>query len=174
MTNSSSINIKLNESLDIILKRFCTKNCVLKRNFFSVDIYMVNKNTKVYNIKNINELKDYAIINDTNGNRSVTLHQEKDISAKIYSIFLIKDLLYTLGYVELMHINKDIYEFDYYGKHIFNIINVKSQGIFLSIKNTQIININELFKMLDSLKISFDKSNINFDIEQKEFEKIKK
>ena len=88
MTNSSSINIKLNESLDIILKRFCTKNCVLKRNFFSVDIYMVNKNTKVYNIKNINELKDYAIINDTNGNRSVTLHQEKDVSAKIYSIFL--------------------------------------------------------------------------------------
>ena len=56
-----------------------------------------------------------------------------------------------------MHINKDIYEFDYYGKHIFNIINVKSQGIFLSIKNTQIINIDELFKMLDSLKISFDK-----------------
>lgn len=144
------ISIKIKDNLENITKLLENNHYIMYNSCYTLDIYMINKESNkgisLRNVKDIDSFQNYAIINDTNGVRKVTLYQEKEVEAKVYSIFLIKDLLYQLGYVELMHINQEQYQYQIEKREDafdFVINEVRGQGVFLQFfdtrKNLQLI-----------------------------------
>lgn len=169
MTNFS--NKKSNYCLKILSNCESVKDMLEKNNFtqtnykYHLQIYMVNKNEEFFKIKKLSDIKDYAIIDDDNGDRKVILNNNGIHNAKVHSVFLIHDILYNLGYYELFYINKDTYEYKYKDTS-FKILNVKDEGCFLNLENVAKSKFKELVKLLEKCEIKFDMSNNKIDIIQ--------
>lgn len=164
-------NKKTNYCLKI-LSNFESVNDILRKNNFTqenysyhLQIYMVNKNEEFFKIKKLSDIKDYAIIDDNNGQRKVILNNNGIQDAKVHSIFLMHDILYNLGYYELFYKNEDIYEYKYNDIN-FKVLNVKNEGCFLSIDNVTKSEFKELVALLEKNEIKFDLSNNKIDITQ--------
>lgn len=165
-----------------ILNSFEEISTILKENDYLVEsykydleIYMVNKNEDFTKIKKLDDIKDYAIIKDENGNRKILLKTESYNKAKIYSIFLAHELLYKLGYYELFYINKDIYSYkkESYKKLIsFEILNIKSQGCFFKIDNITLEDFKKITNKIKEIGIKFEEKKLKFDYIQEELNKV--
>lgn len=173
---NNNYNIKILNNIEQIKNIFDSINVKLKNYKYVLDIYMVNKKENFYNIKKLSDIKNYAIIRDNNGNRSVILNDENIQSAKIHSIFFTHNILYNFGYYELFHLNKDIYEYEFQNdendKIDFNIIEVKEQGCYFNINNMSLKNFKSLMKNLKKVGFKFDLKNYQVDYLQLELNKV--
>lgn len=172
------ISIKIKDNLENITKLLENNHYIMYNSCYTLDIYMIskesNKGLSLRNVKGIDSFQNYAIINDTNGVRKVTLYQEKQIEAKVYSIFLIKDLLYQLGYVELMHINQEQYQYQVEKRedaYDFIINDVRGQGIFFQAINTP--KNQQLIQDLEQIGVEFEYSKVPVDFIATQIEKVK-
>lgn len=170
-----SYNLKILNDIDEVNDILKKNNYLLKSYKYDLEIYMVNKNENFSKIKILDDIKEYAIIKDDNGNRKVILRNETTYEAKVYSIFLIHDLLYNLGYYKLFYINKDIY---YYEKECnkeffyFEIVEIKEQGCFFKIDNITLECLNNFIIMLKEIGINVDDKNLKVDNIQQELNKV--
>lgn len=142
---------------------------------YDVEIYMVKKNENFSKIKKLDDIKEYAIIKDENGNRKMILKNDDFNEVKIYSIYFSIELLYNLGFYELFFLNKDIYL--YKAKDIleiekFEILDIKDEGCFLKIDNTTLDDLKNVINSLKSIGFKINSNNVKVDYRQQKLNKF--
>lgn len=170
-----NFNIKISNSIDEINNILKENGFLLKDYKYDLQIFMISKNENFSKIKNINDIKEYAIIKDENGSRKVILNNQNNYEAKVYSIFLIRDLLYNFGFYELFYINQDIYSYEMLlDNNIidFKIISVKNQGCFLKCNNLTSNCLKQFISNLQKMGLKIDKNDFKIDYIQNELNKV--
>lgn len=172
---NENFSVKLLNDVEKINSTLKESKLTFKKYEFYLEIYMINKNEEFSKIKNLSDIKEYAVIKDENGKRSVVLNSKQSYEAKIYSIFLIRDVLYNFGFYELMYINQDkyLYETKINDKIInFEIIDVKNQGCFLKCDNVSLDIFKNIIFILEENGIKIDRKNLKIDYFQNELNKV--
>ena len=165
--HKNNYTVKILNTVEEVNSIFKENKYILKSYKYELEIYMVSKNENFSKIKKLEDIKDYAVIKDDNGDRKVIFKNNKFDSAKIHSIYLIHNLLYTLGYYELCYINKDIYNYEIQFKEenlTFNLIEVKDQGCFLEFIDISLKNLKEFLLILKRFGIKIEEKNLKIDI----------
>lgn len=173
-------NIQIDGEMESLHQLLIKENFKLIDTTFLLDIYMIHQNEDFSKIKRIIDMKNYAIIRDFMGQRSVIFKDDSTMSAPISSIFLTHEVLYRLGYFELFHLNEDIetYQksFQIDNKTVkltFQILDVKNQGRFLQIKQVNAKEIKMLIHELQMIGIKINLKKCHIDNIQNEFDKVR-
>lgn len=156
----NQIIVKVLGNIEDVTKKLNKSKFILENYKYNIRIYMIKKDVDIFSIKSINDLKDYAIIEDNNNNKNVTLYTNKILKSKISNISVMVELLYELNYKELLYINNDIYFFRK-GALTFKIFDIKEHGVFLNITDDE--NKFDIFDKFSKLNINVDMSNWNVD-----------
>ncbi|MDD3304013.1 MAG: hypothetical protein PHP54_03760 [Clostridia bacterium] len=145
-------NVKVLDTIENILKKLCKHKITLNHYHYDIKVYMVKKECDITKINSFEDLKEYALVDDVNGDRNVTLYSDKKLTSKISNIDVMVEILNGLDYKELLYINQDIYDFTK-NNLSFQIVDVRNQGVFLQFdatlndtKKEQIIN---MFQHID-------------------------
>lgn len=162
-------SLKINVSFENINSKLKKLGCALKESYYILDIYMANKNYLKNNVQSINGIPDYLIIRDYNNEkREILLFNDGVFKGDIKGVFSTKVILEKLEYEELFNINKEVFVYSK-DELYFKIVNVRNLGFFLEYdKDSDIIKIT---KILDDLKINYDKNIIRNDYADLAFNK---
>ncbi len=135
----------------------CIKNILrekefhIKKSYYILEIYMKNKDNLNKIIKSKKDLEDYVLLSDINNEtKQLTIFNKQISKSKVNNILFTKQILEKLNYLEVFHINYDIYEYINKNKEKISIIDLKENGLYIALnketyKNTNILNIISMF-----------------------------
>lgn len=143
--------IELYENIDNVIKILKDNNLVYNSYNFLVRIYMVPNNLNFGNIKSLEQLKNYAILEDNNREKKVIFKDNNELIGSISGLLSTKSLFERLKYKELMYINYSIYKYKF-----FKLIDVKDIGVFIEYNDY-------ILDLLSKLKIKYTKLEDNIE-----------